>query len=235
MPLNLSVNDGDFAAYLKYNAKAGRFYAKPEGGTEEVEIHNPLLAFNMAAVRTGWLYYAEGSGPEKIWDPSPQHAAERPPGPKKFKRGFEVMVYGNTVIPGTQQKLGLREFSSTAGNVIAAMLRMHAEYEAGMAANVGKYPVYACDQVKPITGMYGVNYEPIFTLKMWVDRSRVPEFDAPPAHKPAPATSSHDSFAGQYPARAPMGNGTAIRDNPNITTGRQPAPAQELPDDEIPF
>ena len=30
MPLNLSVSDGDFTPYLKYNAKAGRFYAKPE-------------------------------------------------------------------------------------------------------------------------------------------------------------------------------------------------------------
>src|SRR5262245_65033316 len=31
MPLNLSVGDGDFTPYLKYNAKAGRFYVKPEG------------------------------------------------------------------------------------------------------------------------------------------------------------------------------------------------------------
>ena len=46
MPLNLSVGDGDFTPYIKYNAKAGRWYVKPEGATEEVEIVNPALAFD---------------------------------------------------------------------------------------------------------------------------------------------------------------------------------------------
>src|SRR5690242_8967344 len=125
MPLNLSVGDGDFVPYLKYNAKAGRFYVKPEGASDEIEITGPVLAFDMANIRTGWLYYAEGSGPEKVWDPSPTQMAPKPPGPKKFKRGFEVMVFGNTMLPGGKP-LGLREFSSTAANVIASMLRMHA-------------------------------------------------------------------------------------------------------------
>lgn len=182
MPLNLSVSDGDFTPFLKYNAKAGRFYAKPEGG-DEVEIVNPLIAIDMANIKTGWLYYAEGTGPEKVWDPSPEVTAAKPPGPKKFKRGFEVMVIGNAVIPGTTQKLGLREFSSTAANVITSILRMHAEYEAGVSANPGKVPVYVCKGVKPITGSYGTNYEPLFTLTQWVERSRVPDFEI--EHRPA--------------------------------------------------
>ena len=178
MPLNLSVSsDAEFVPYMKYNAKAGRFYVKPEGATEEVEIINPTLAFDMAYVRTGWLYYAEGSGPEKIWDPSSAQMAPKPPGPKKFKRGFEVMVIGNAVVPGTNARIGLREFSSTAGNVIAALLRMYAEYEAGTRTNPGKVPVYSCTGVKPINGMYGVNYEPQFKLEMWVDRAKVSAFD----------------------------------------------------------
>lgn len=184
MPLNLSVSDGEFTPYLKYNAKAGRFYAKPEGD-DEVEIVNPLIAIDMANIKTGWIFYPEGGGPEKIWDPSPETAAPKPPGPKKFKRGFEVQVIGNAEIPGTSQALGLREFSSTAANVISSILRMHAEYEAGMTANKGKYPVYACTGVKPITGMYGVNYEPLFTLKQWVPLDRVPEFETHAAPTPA--------------------------------------------------
>lgn len=183
MPLNLSVSDGDFTPYLKYNAKAGRFYAKPEGG-DEVEIVNPLIAIDMANIKTGWIFYPEGSGPEKVWDPSPETAAPKPPGPKKFKRGFEVQVIGNALIPGTTQVLGLREFSSTASNVITSILRMYAEYESGLSENPGKVPVYACTGVKPITGSYGVNYEPLFALRQWAERSRVPEFEA---HQPAPA------------------------------------------------
>lgn len=177
MPLNLSVGDGDFTPFIKYNAKAGRWYVKPEGATDEVEIVNPVLAFDMANIRTGWLHYAEGSGPEKLWDPSSTQMAPKPPGPKKFKRGFEVMVYGHAVVPGTPKILGLREFSSTAGNVISAILRMYAEYETGLARNPDAVPIYACTGVKAITGAYGVNYEPLFSLNKWVPRAKVPAFD----------------------------------------------------------
>ena len=176
MPLNLSVGDGDFTPYIKYNAKAGRWYVKADGA-DEVEIVNPTLAFDMANIRTGWLFYAEGSGPEKIWDPSPTQMAPRPAGPKKFKRGFEVAVIGNGLIPGTNQKLGLREFSSTASNVITAIVQMHADYEAGAAEHPNSVPVFACTGVKPINGAYGTNYEPSFALKQWVTRDKVPAFD----------------------------------------------------------
>src|SRR5262249_45019365 len=194
MPLNLSVNDGDFTPFMKYNAKAGRFYVRAESATEETEITNPLLAFDMANIRTGWIYYSEGTGPQKVWDPSLEMQAVRPPGPLKWKRGFEVMVFGNALIPGTSQKIGVREFSSTAGNVIGPMLRMYAEYEAGMRMNADKVPVYACTGVKPITGVHGVNYEPLFSLRQWVERSRIPEF-VKPEPQPKPATDNgSDSF-----------------------------------------
>lgn len=192
MPLNLSVSDGEFTPYLKYNAKAGRFYVKPEGATEEVEIVNPALAFDMANIKTGWLFYADGAGPEKLWDPSPSQMAPKPSGPRKFKRGFEVMVYGNLIVPDSGKKLGVREFSSTANNVISALLRMHSEYEAGLKQNPGKVPVFACKGVKPINGAYGVNYEPQFVLQSWIDRSKVPDFDEHVEHSPANGSGSFD-------------------------------------------
>lgn len=191
MPLNLTVNDGDFTPYLKYNAKAGRFYVKPQGreGASDVEIERPVLAFDMANIRTGWLYYSEGSGPEKIWDPSPTQMADRPPGPRKFKRGFEVMVYGNTDIPGIG-RLGLREFSSTAGTVISSILQMHMIYENGITANLRKVPIFGCTGVIAIPGAYGTNYEPAFQLKGWVERAKVPAFDehAEVRSEPEPTT-----------------------------------------------
>lgn len=176
MPLNLSVNDGDFTPYLKYNAKAGRWYVRLQGQTVDVEIDKPRLAVDMAHIRTGWLFYQEGVGPEKVWDPSASQEAARPPGPRKFKRGFEVMVFGNDEIPGVG-KLGLREFSSTAGNVIASILRMHEDYEKGMTANPGAVPFYVCTGVIAMQGAYGTNYEPQFRLSGWVPRSKIPDFD----------------------------------------------------------
>jgi len=208
MPLNLSVNDGDITPYLKYNAKAGRFYVRPEGSSEEVEIVNPRLAFDMAHIKTGWLFYQEGVGPEKIWDPSPSEIAPKPAGGRKFKRGFEVMVFGNDDLPRVG-RIGLREFSSTASNVISSILRMYDAYERDAKAHPGCVPFYQCTHVQPVQGAYGTNYEPMFELKAWVERSKIPAFDAaepdtrstaasPPLDDTPPATSP-DEFADEIP------------------------------------
>jgi hypothetical protein len=175
MPLNLG-GDNDFTPYLKYNAKAGRFYVRTQGTTEDVEVVNPRLAFDMANIRTGWIYYPEGMGPEKIWDVSLSEPAPRPPGPKKFKRGFEVMVFGNDNLP-VVGLLGLREWSSNAANANNAIAKMYEAYEAGAAANPGKVPFYICTGVTPITGAFGTNYEPRFELKGWVERTKITAFD----------------------------------------------------------
>lgn len=214
MPLNLSINDGDFTPYIKYNAKAGRWYVKTEAHPEDIEVNNPRLAFDFANIKTGWIYYAEGIGPQKAWDSNGQ-TAPRPAGTEKWKRGFEVHVFGNDELPGVG-KLGLREFSSTASNVIAPILQMYDAYEKGVVENVGKVPFFACVGVKPITGSYGTNYEPMFELKAWIDRAQIPAFD--------------EILKGQTPSHFPPG------DQPEGPADFGPTPdsAPDL-DDEIPF
>ena len=221
MPLNLATSDADFIPYLKYNAKAGRFYVRPKGASEDVEVMNPRLAFDMANIKTGWLFYQEGAGPEKVWDPSLTTPAPRPVGPKKFKRGFEVFVFGNDDLP-VIGRLELREFSSTAGNVTNVINAMYTAYEAGMAANPGKVPFYKCDGVKPVVGAYGTNYEPQFRLIAWIDRTKIPAFDehvekpaAPVA--PAPQAAPPNGSNGYH---APIGGAAKV---------------DPLLNDEIPF
>ena len=177
MPLNIG-GDTDFTPYLKYNAKAGRFYIRPAGVTEDIEIVNPRLAIDMANIRTGWVCFQEGLGPEKVWDATLAQAAPRPAGDKKWKRGFEVMVFGpDRAGAAGSAIIGLREWSSNAGNANTGINKMYEAYEAGMVANPGKVPVYVGVGVTPITGAYGTNYEPRFELKSWVERSKVPAFD----------------------------------------------------------
>ena len=221
MPLPLTVNDGDFTPFLSYNAKAGRFYIRVQGEQHPVEVSSPRLAFDMAHIKTGWLFYQEGAGPEKVWDTGGT-MSPRPAGPQKWKRGFEVMVYGADALPGIGT-LGLREFSSTAANVIGRILLMYAEYERGAAANPGKIPVYSCNRVIPIQGAYGTNYEPEFLLKGWVERARVPAFD-----------EYLNSAPQQRPMTAPQG---AQRSNdPFSNFEAQPQKTAPTPfDDEIPF
>lgn len=213
MPLNLSVGGEEFTPYLKYNAKAGRFYVRPKDAQQDVEVEKPRLLFDMINIKTGWIFYQEGVGPERVWDPSPSQAAPRPAGPRKFKRGFEVMVVGGDNLHGIG-KLGLREFSSTATNVISAIHKMYAAYEAGLAANPGCVPFYRCTAVLGVQGSYGTNYEPVFELISWVDRKKAPEFDA------------HLASADNEDARKP--NGMDERNPP------PPAKGPEL-DDSIPF
>lgn len=237
MPINLSVSDGEFTPYLKYNAKAGRFYVRPQGAASDEEVDKPRLLFDMANVRTGWIYYAEGTGPEKVWDPTPQQMAPRPAGPRKFKRGFEVMVFGNDDIPHVG-KLGLREFGSTAGNVIGSFLRMFAEYERGMVANPDKVPFYKCSRVIPVQGAYGTNYEPEFQLIGWVERAKCPAFDE--AAKPGAGDNYDTSQHFGYQANPPNGtNGHGVNgDHGGYHQPSNGQPPQRDPrdlDDDIPF
>ena len=220
MPLNLSTAEGDFTPYLKYNAKAGRFYVRPQGATQDMEVSGPRLAFDMKNIKTGWLFYNEGSGPEKVWDPSSTQMAPRPAGPRKFKRGFEVMVFGGDDIPGVG-RLGLREFSSTASNSIAAILKMYDLYERDAPKNPGKVPFFKCSRVIPINGAYGTNYEPEFALINWVERAKIPAFDE---HLEREGVSAADMPV-EY-THHPGANGAAGHSE------RNPPPPL---DDEIPF
>ena len=234
MPLPLTVTDGDFTPFISYNAKAGRFYVKIQGEQHPVEVNNPRLAFDMANIKTGWLFYQEGAGPEKVWDTGGV-MGPRPAGPQKWKRGFEVMVFGADKLPGIGA-LGLREFSSTASNVISRILLMYEDYEKGMAVNPGKVPIYSCVRVIPIQGAYGTNYEPEFHLTGWVDRVRVPAFDEyqrgmaaqPPrqatqpqsarAHAPEPVS---DPFADVRPTIQNLGN---VSNAGNAPSRNEPPP-----------
>ena len=57
--------DGDFIPYLKYNAKAGRWYSKVEnnGEFEEKEIEGLTAIFDLANIRTGYMKFAAGEAP----------------------------------------------------------------------------------------------------------------------------------------------------------------------------
>jgi hypothetical protein len=189
MPLNLHGSSGDFVPFLKYNAKAGRWYVREENKPTETEIVSPTLSFDFARIKTGWIYYAEGQGPEKVFDPSLTVAAEVPKDGKKWKRGFVVTVHG-------PHPLGEREFSSTAGSVVEAINLCYAIYERDGAAHPGQMPTFRCSQVRAITGRNGTNYAPVFELVGWtplqqsMDRSSLGQ--SPPQAPAAPAWAANN-------------------------------------------
>lgn len=177
-----NATGGDFDIYLKYNAKAGRWYTKddkPEA--QEYEVANMTAIFDIENIRTGWFLFAAGVAPDKQFDPSLSEAAPKPG--EGFKRGFELRVYSDKNLGG------VREFSSTAGAVIDAMNAVHDQWIAGKDANAGKLPVVQCTGVVPITGKHGTNYSPTLQIVAWADRPA--ELGAPaPVAQAAPAQSA---------------------------------------------
>jgi len=171
---------GDFVPYVKYNAKAGRWYTKKdEQGAPEFEVTNMTAIFDMDNLRTGWFDFPAGGTPDKQFDPSLSQAAPRPS--DKHKRGFQLNAFSEANL------LGLREFSSTAGVVIEAMNALHDQWLANHAANPGKVPVVKCSGVLPITSKHGTNYQPVLEIVAWAERPT--ELAGKPAQAtPAPAT-----------------------------------------------
>lgn len=229
MPLNLSTSSGEYTPYLKYNAKAGRFYVKAEGATEDTEIVQPLLAFDMATIRTGWVLFQQDGPPQKVWDPSLQQMADKPSDGRQWKRGFEVMVFSNAMIPRTTQKIGLREFCATAATVVGPIVRMYEEYE--KTGGNGKVPVYACTGVAPVESKFGTNYEPLFELKQWVERSKVPEFAS--RHESSEEPAAMRTMVKSPPKITPKAMFDERNPPPNMPTVRRSL--EDEMSDEVPF
>lgn len=177
---NPSSGEGNFTVYVKYNAKAGRWYTKKdEKDAPEFEVTNMTAIFDMDNLRTGWFLFAPGVAPAKTFDPSLAAAAPKPG--NDFKRGFELDLFSE------KNLLGKREFSSTAGVVIEAMNDLHDHWLAGKDANPGKLPVVKCVGVTPVVGSHGTNYKPQFEIVSWADR---PAELASQATQPAPAAQT---------------------------------------------
>lgn len=155
--------DGEFTVYVKYNAKAGRWYTKDDApNAAEFEVVNMTAVFDIPNLKTGWFLFQAGSAPDKAinaqlsaWGPKPSDA---------HKRGFQINLFSD------KNLLGVREFASTAGSVIEAMNGLYDAYLAAPEAAQGKLPVVRCAGVLPVTGKHGVNYAPVLEIVAWVDR-----------------------------------------------------------------
>jgi len=192
--MNVPNGDGgDFKIYVKYNAKAGRFYTKKdEKDAPEFEVANMTAIFDMDNLRTGWFLFAAGAAPVKQFDPSLTETSAKPG--DGFKRGFELDLFSD------KNLLGVREFASTAAVVIEAMNALYDAWMADKGKNAGKLPVVKCVGVHPITNKHGTNYQPQFEITGWADRPEALGGGAaakapPPAAKtpePAPAMAGDD-------------------------------------------
>ena len=161
MGLNISNGGGeDFVPFLKYNAKAGRWYVRKD--ENDVEVNNPTFVVDFDNIKTGWFLFETGVPPNIVYDKDLATPAAKPS--DKHKRGFEVNVFSNAMLDG------VRVFSSTSGIVGAAINEVYDQYEKEKGANVGALPVIQCSGVTPEVGKHGTNYKPNLSLLKWTPK-----------------------------------------------------------------
>ena len=153
----------DFKTFIKYNAKAGRWYTKEDkADAEEFEVRDMTAVFDFGSLRTGWFLFAPGVAPIKQLNDEISTFMPRPA--EGFKQGFQINLFSN------KNLLGIREFASTAGIVIDSMNELYDVATAAPEKNEGKLPVVKCTDVRPVTGAHGTNYAPVFQIVDWVAR-----------------------------------------------------------------
>lgn len=190
MGLNISNGGGDFKHYLKYNAKARRYYAKKDG-QEEVEVNNPSFVIDFDNIKTGWFYYDSGVAPSIILDQDLSTPAAKPS--EKHKRGFTVEIFSNNILGG------VGDFGSTSGIVGGVVNSIYEQFEKERGQHAGELPVIQCNGVTPEVGKHGTNYKPNMAIVKWIPRpaefgGKATSAEAPVQQAPAPVAQSASEF-----------------------------------------
>jgi hypothetical protein len=159
MPLNIGAT-GSIKPYVKFNAKADKWFAKGETG--DVEIGRPTFIADLPNIATGWLRFLEGQAPERVMDTSLDRAAPSPG--NGFKRGFVLAVYSQNFFGG------FAELSSASIHMGNAIREVYSAFEAERGSHPGQVPVIACTGSEPMKDRYGTNYRPKLEIVKWVDR-----------------------------------------------------------------
>lgn len=188
MGLGLSMGDGTFTPYTKFDARAGRWFTK--GADGDIDITDGFTAvFDFEQIEVGWMMFASGVAPSYVVQDISLGVPPKPQG-DQWKQGFKM----NLALPASIAGGGARELSSTAKALIGVIDRLHTEYSNAPEKSQGKLPVLkmAGTTVVETKGPQGVtrNYSPNLQIAAWVDRpATLPKKGAPVAAA-APAAAA---------------------------------------------
>jgi hypothetical protein len=180
MGLGLNYNSGsgggDIVPFVKYDARAGRFFrndrAQDTSGNytnTPVDITSTFKAvLDLENIEVGYLKFAAGSAPEyqlvRLGEPMPAKPADA-----KWKQGARVMMKLHASCGGD-----IRETSSNAAAFLKGIDELHTAYEAQKASQPGKLPIVMLKTTIPVTSGSGdkksTNYQPVFEIVGWASR-----------------------------------------------------------------
>jgi len=134
MALGLSngSSGGDFLPIVKWDARAGRFFRVDrsqgangwESNDVDLTMDKPKFCVDLGSIEVGFMAFLP-TGPDFHLTPYGNPMPEKPS--KDHKAGFKVRLAGNALN-------GVREFSSSAKSVLAAMDNLHSAFEAAPEA-----------------------------------------------------------------------------------------------------
>lgn len=200
MGLGLSMGDGTFTPYAKFDARAGRWFTK--GAEGDIDITDGFTAvFDFEQVEIGWMAFAAGSAPVYVVQDISLGLPPKPQG--DMKQGFKM----NIALPSSIAGGGARELSSTAKALIGVIDRLHTEYSNAPEKSQGKLPVLKMNgtTVVETKGPSGTtrNYAPNLAIVSWVDRPTTLPKKNSIAAAVAPAPASTPPATGSTPVAPP--------------------------------
>lgn len=170
MALGINTEAGNFDPFVKFDARAGRWFRKgKEGEPDTIDITESFGAvFDLSDVEVGWILFAAGAGPVYITQDVSKGLPQKPAG-GDHKQGFKMRIVLPDHLGG-----GVHELASTAKALIGVIDTMHTAYVAAPESRQGKLPVYKMTgtttiESKAPTGVTR-NYAPKMELVSWVDR-----------------------------------------------------------------
>lgn len=189
MALNIvqKENTGSYDPYVKFNGKAGRWYIKNEAG-EEIEVTPTSFVADLENIKTGWMMFAAGLAPDKVYDTNLSTPAERPT--PNHKRGFSLRLFSKSTFNGVV------ELSGSSMHICNSINDLYEAFE--KSKEPGKVPVVKFTGTSAMKDKQGTNYKPNFSIEKWIDRpAELDAVSAPAQSTPqasAPAASSVSEF-----------------------------------------
>ena len=207
MSLGLQItNTANIIPHVKYDARAGRLFrvdrVQDASGayqrtTVDITTPAPKFIMDLGGIQVGWLHFSE-RGPDFHLVRLGQTLPAKPS--DQHRQGFLVHLYAARLLGG------VRQFSSNAKTVVAAMDALHSEYERAPEAARGLVPVVTLAgtvavQTASAAGQT-TSYAPVFQIEKWVERPRELDEAAEAAKSAAPAATAAPS-AQHVPPPAP--------------------------------
>lgn len=206
MGLGLSMGDGTFTPYVKFDARAGRWFTKSADG--DIDITDGFTAvFDLEQIEVGWMMFASGVAPVYV---TQNINLGVPPKPASgdFKQGFKM----NIALPGLIAGGGARELSSTAKALIGVIDRLHTEFEETHKIEA-RLPVVKMNgtTVVETKGPNGTtrNYAPNLAIVDWVTRPATLPLKGLSKPATAPALAATPPATGSTPVPPPAAKAPA--------------------------